>query len=491
MERRQFFKYSLSSLMLGGLVNQVQGADAPHIDTPDADLLPENALIADQPLKILAKLANESTNKGEFIAVLTAEECLVQLTHNTAPTICYAYNQQVPGPLIELEAGMKVRITFVNNLKVPSTIHWHGLPVPPNQDGGPDDPVAPGTTKVYEFQLPDSLSGTYWYHPHPLKGTAEQFAKGLAGPIVIRHPQESLGDLPETHWVVNDLRLDSTGKVPPHTYADWVDGREGEFVLLNGQYKPHMTLTSQQRIRIWNMCSARYLNLSLPGCQLIQIGSDGGLMEKALASQHDILLSPGERMEVLVTGESGEYGINLLPYNRHPMISKPPETAQIIANVSFKKEVSPTVIGIALRAIEPLLEGTNVLRAIMSEKMADIMKNKGGIPPRAFLINGKDFELTRMDLYSQVGKVDHWQIINATTMDHPFHIHGGQFQIVQRVYRGQKTLSECLAWKDTVNVRPGEIVHLLMLQDKPGMRMFHCHIIEHEELGMMGNLMVV
>lgn len=491
MERRQFFKYSLSSLMLGGMVHQVRGAEAPHVHLPDANLLPENALISDQSFKPLVKLANESTHAGEFIATLIAEECTVQLTHNTAPTPCCAYNQQVPGPLIELDAGMKVRITFVNNLKVPSTIHWHGLPVPSDQDGGPDDPVAPGATKVYEFQLPDSISGTYWYHPHPLEGTAAQIAKGLAGPIIIRNAQESLGHLPETHWVISDLRLDSTGKVPPHHYADWVDGREGEFVLLNGQYKPRINLTSQQRIRIWNMCSARYLNLSLPGCQWLQVGSDGGLVEKASAVQHDILLSPGERMEVLVTGESGEYAVNLLPYNRHPMMSKPPETARLIANVSFKKEATPVAPGTTLRAIKPLPEGANVLRAIMSEKMADIMKNKDGVPPRAFLINGKGFDLTRMDLQSHAGNVDHWQIINATTMDHPFHIHGGQFQVVQRVYRGQKTAPECLAWKDTVNVRPGETVHALMLQDKPGMRMFHCHIIEHEELGMMGNLMVM
>ncbi|MCB5309664.1 multicopper oxidase family protein [Yersinia massiliensis] len=491
MERRQFFKYSLSSLVLGSLFHQAKAVETPHIHVPNVDLLPENALVSGHPFKPLAKLTNESTNKGEFVAELTAEECAVQLTHNTAPTTCYTYNQQVPGPLIELEAGMKVRITFINNLKVPSTIHWHGLPVPSDQDGGPDDPVAPGTTKVYTFQLPDSISGTYWYHPHPLEGAAEQVAKGLVGPIVIRDPQESLGHLPEVHWVISDLRLDSSGKVPPHNYADWVDGREGEHVLLNGQHKPHMTLTSQQRVRIWNMCSARYLNLSLPGCQLIQIGSDGGLIEKALPPQHDILLSPAERMEVLITGESGEYAINLLPYNRHPMMSKPPEIAQLIAKVNFKNEAAPIAANTTLRVIEPLQEGTNVLRVIMSEKMADIMKNKGGIPPRAFLINGKDFDLKRMDLHSQVGKVDHWQIINATTMDHPFHIHGGQFQVVQRAYRGQKTAPECLAWKDTINVRPGETVHVLMIQDKPGMRMFHCHIIEHEELGMMGNLMVI
>lgn len=489
MQRRQFLKYSLSSVMLAGVIRTAHGDEPAPASAPD--LLAQSDFISGNSLQDLPVLKNESSAKGEFIGTLTASECQKQFTSNTPPTTCQAYNDVLPGPLIELEAGMKVRITFVNNLGSPSTIHWHGLPVPSDQDGGPDDPVAPGASKIYQFQLPERISGSYWYHPHPLEGSAQQIATGLAGPIIIRDPQEALAHLKESHWVISDLRLDPKGAIPAHNYADWVDGREGEFVLLNGQYQPTLTLNSAQRVRIWNMCSARYLNLSLPGCQIIQVGSDGGLMEKALPAQNDILLAPSERMEVLITGESGKFTLNLLPYNRYPMMSKPPQTAQELAQVTFEKTAGPAALSIALRAIEPLPEGTNVLRAVMSEKMGDIMKNKGGTPPRAFLINGKDFNLTRMDLHSEVGKVDHWQIINATTMDHPFHIHGGSFQVIQRVWRGQKTTPPCLAWKDTVNLQPGETVHVLMLQDKPGMRMFHCHIIEHEELGMMGNLMVV
>ena len=488
MQRRQFFKLSLSGLMLAGVLRNAH-ADEPAA-TATALLDPDN-VIAGSELAALPVLKNESTTKGEFVGTLTAGESTRQLTKNTPATACWAYNDVLPGPLIELEAGMKVRITFINNLKTASTLHWHGLPVPSAQDGGPDDPVAPGATKVYEFQLPERISGSYWYHPHPLEGSAQQIAMGLAGPIIIRDPQETLGNLAESHWAISDLRLDGHGVIPAHTYGDWVDGREGELVLINGQYQPTIALNSAQRIRIWNMCSARYLNLSLPGCQLMQVGSDGGLIEKALPPQHDILLAPGERMEVIVTGESGKFALNLLPYNRHPMMSKPPQTAQQIAQVAFNKTAAPAALAAPLRAIAPLPAGTNQLRAVMSEKMADIMKNKGGTPPRAFLINGKAFELTRMDLHSEVGKVDHWQIINATTMDHPFHIHGGQFQVIQRVWRGQKTAPPCLIWKDTVNLRPGETVHVLMLQDQPGMRMYHCHIIEHEELGMMGNLMVM
>lgn len=489
MQRRQFFKLSLSSLMLAGAMRSAWGDESPP--SAAAALLKPEALHSGDALAALPVLKNESQVKGEFIGTLTAAEHQHQLTKTTPPTACWAYNNALPGPLIELEAGMKVRIRFVNNLKVASTVHWHGLPVPSAQDGGPDDPVAPGASKVYEFQLPAHISGSYWYHPHPLEGSAQQIAMGLAGPIIIRDPQEALGDLPESHWAISDLRLDSQGVIPPHTYGDWVDGREGELVLINGQYRPAITLDSAQRIRIWNMCSARYLNLSLPGCQLIQVGSDGGPIEKALPAQHDILLAPGERMEVLVSGESGTFALNLLPYNRHPMMSKPPQTAQAIAQVTFSKTAAPAALATPLRTIAPLPEGTNLLRAVMSEKMADIMKNKGGTPPRAFLINGKGFDLQRMDLHSATGKVDHWQIINATTMDHPFHIHGGQFQVIQRVWRGQKSAPPCLMWKDTVNLRPGETVHLLMLQDQPGMRMYHCHIIEHEELGMMGNLMVM
>ena len=488
MHRRRFLKYSLSACLPAGLIRQTVSAAEPQHQATDAALLPVGSAF----LPSLSVLKNESSHAGEFQGTLIARECDIQLTRDTGPTRCQVYNNQLPGPLIELEAGMKVTITFINQLKEATTVHWHGLPVPSSQDGGPEDPIAPGETRVYRFTLPEDISGSYWYHPHPLTGASAQIAKGLAGPIIIRHPDEALKKIPEQHWVISDLRLDSQGQIPENTYSDWVDGREGEQVLINGQRQPRIRLTGQHRLRVWNLCSARYLQLSLPGAQWLVVGSDGGLTEKVSQPQTSVLLAPGERLELLVQGESQHYALNLLPYNRHRMMSPPAEVASVIADIDFTPQAAPVKAGQELRRIEALPPGNNPLRAMMSEKMADIMKNKAsGIPPKgAFLINGKSFDVNRMDLHSIAEQVDNWQVINATTMDHPFHIHGGQFQVVQRSLRGVKSSPDYLIWKDTINLQPGEVVMLRMRQTSPGMRMYHCHIIEHEELGMMGNLMV-
>lgn len=497
MHRRHFLKCGLTALAAGSLPrtlmahpHAVMDHAAPVAATETPALLPAGRLPAGQALLPLPRLRNEANKPGTFSGTLVAEPGSAQLTTDGPATACWRYNQSLPGPLIELEEGMEVSLTFINRLPEPSTIHWHGLPVPADQDGGPDDPVASGGTRVYRFTLPPGSAGSYWYHPHPHQGVSGQIARGLAGAIIVRAPGDPLAALPEQHWAISDLRLDAQAQIPPHSYGDWVDGREGENVLINGQYRPALALSTAHRVRIWNMCSARYLNLSLPGCEFVPVGSDGGLLEKVLPAQAAILLAPGERMEVLVTGADGHRALTLLPYNRHPMMSPPPQAALEIATVTYQAAPQPVSEGVALRTIAPLGEPGNLLRAVMMEKMADIMKNKGQTPPRAFLINGKSFDMARVDLTSQAGVVDRWEIINATTMDHPFHIHGGQFQVIERQYLGKKSAPACLAWKDTVNLRPGEIVRLLMRQETPGMRMYHCHIIEHEELGMMGMLKV-
>jgi suppressor of ftsI len=124
-----------------------------------------------------------------------------------------------------------VAITFVNNLKQPSTIHWHGLPIPPEQDGNPHDPVPLGGRRTYSFNLPEGSAGTYWYHPHPHQNTAEQAFRGLAGPLLVRSRNDPLAGLPERLLVVSDLKLDRYAAIAPNEANDWMNGREGQFAL--------------------------------------------------------------------------------------------------------------------------------------------------------------------------------------------------------------------------------------------------------------------
>src|ERR1700675_2806744 len=159
-------------------------------------------------------------------------------SHSRYNTSFYQYGNTtqgpVVGPLIDVREGDTVEIRFVNRLPQPSTIHWHGLPVPPGQDGNPSDALAPGATRVYRFTLPSGSAGTYWYHPHPHMKTAEQVFRGLAGPIVVRSADDPLAAWPERHLFLSDLRLASDGSIPANDMMDWMNGREGQFVLVNG-----------------------------------------------------------------------------------------------------------------------------------------------------------------------------------------------------------------------------------------------------------------
>ena len=180
----------------------------------------------------------------------------------------WTYNSSVPGPLIEVYEGDTVRIRLENQLAQETTVHWHGLPVPPDQDGNPMDPVAPGANRLYEFTLPVGSAGTYWYHPHPHEFTAEQVFRGMAGLFIVRSRTDPVPSaIEEKLLVVSDLRLAADGTIPPNSAMDWQNGREGNYLLVNGQHQPVLSIDpgQSQRWRILNATNARYLRLALTG----------------------------------------------------------------------------------------------------------------------------------------------------------------------------------------------------------------------------------
>ena len=159
-------------------------ANPPPVTNPPP-AAPLSPLTAGQPLTDLARLPNTSTSPGVFGATLVAERASKSMLPGTS-TEFWTYNSLVPGPLIDVFEGDTVRIRFENRLSQQTTVHWHGLPVPPDQDGNPMDPVAPGASRLYEFTLPVGSAGTYWYHPHPHELTAEQVFRGMAGLFIVR-----------------------------------------------------------------------------------------------------------------------------------------------------------------------------------------------------------------------------------------------------------------------------------------------------------------
>ncbi|WP_261531096.1 multicopper oxidase domain-containing protein, partial [Burkholderia multivorans] len=216
---------------MGGMSGHGQHGNRPA----PAALAAPDALPAGAPLPALRTLVNESREPGTFRATLIAQPVARPLLRGARPTTFWQFGAgadgPVVGPLIDVREGDTVEIRFENKLPQPSTIHWHGLPVPPDQDGNPSDAVAPGASRVYRFTLPKGSAGTYWYHPHPHMMTAEQVFRGLAGPFVVRAADDDpLAGWPERHLFVSDLKLARDGTIPPNDMMDWMNGREGQFV---------------------------------------------------------------------------------------------------------------------------------------------------------------------------------------------------------------------------------------------------------------------
>ncbi|WP_413992737.1 multicopper oxidase family protein [Labrys okinawensis] len=446
--------------------------------------LPEGAFLPDLP-----RLANRSQQAGVFEAELTAAPASASFVPGLATPIL-AYNGIAPGPVIEVFEGDRVSITFRNRLPdQESTIHWHGLPVPADQDGNPKSPVRAGDERTYSFELPIGSAGTYWYHPHPHGKTASQVYRGLAGAFVVKATDDPIpATYGDTLLVFTDLRLAPVGTMPESTMADLMNGRVGDHVLVNGQKNPVLTVAQGElrRLRLLNATNARFLRLSLAGANITLIGSDGGLLETPVADVDELFLAPAERLEIVARFDRpGTVSLRTLAYDRGWMgPNRPDEAGMDLLTVRVTEGLAssqPSLPG-RLRPIRDLGQPAVTRRFVFTETMS---MSAGGME-MGFLINGAAFDMNRVDVASKAGQVELWEIANQADMDHPFHLHGTQFQIVERESEGRVTKPAFRALKDTVNVRRGETVRILLRQDLPGPRMYHCHILEHEDLGMMG-----
>ncbi|ARK98198.1 multicopper oxidase family protein [Burkholderia pseudomallei] len=482
-----------------------------------------DALPAGAPLAALRTLANESRDAGHFRATLIARPVARPLLPGQPPTAFWQYDAgaagradnacPVIGPMIDVREGDTVEIRFVNLLPQPSTIHWHGLPVPPDQDGNPMNPVAPGAERVYRFTLPVGSAGTYWYHPHPHMLSSEQVFRGLAGPFVVRAAADPLAAWPERHVFVSDLKLTADGTIPANDMMDWMNGREGQFVLVNGTREPRIDVVRDERWRVWNGCNARYVQLAFDdGRTFAHVGTDGGLLAAPREDVTSLLLAPGERAELIVRAGRGASHARLIAaqYDRRKMAmshgSLPPTPSVALAQVHFAPHSEASALPAQLRAIAPLapsVPGASSAASLAQKSvvfgeamdrhaMHQLGASESGMPRgMQFMINGEAYAPERITLTSLRGEVEQWTIANRTDMDHPFHLHGTQFQVLSRETGGMRADEPYLAWRDTVNVKPGESVRIATVQHVAGERMFHCHILEHEDLGMMGTLRVI
>ncbi len=395
----------------------------------------------------------------------------------------WGYNKQLPGPVLKARKGDTLVINFKNTLDEPTIIHWHGLRIPSTMDGTEDvqKPVQPGEIFQYRFVLPDS--GTFWYHSH--YNETEQLERGLYGGIIIEDENDPKVD-GEKIFLIDDMKL-----TPDHKFQQpgWFiprfmerhDGREGDTLLINGKEKPEITMHAGQieRWRFVNSSSARYFLLHLGDKPFQIIGSDGGLLESPVTTNKQ-LITPGERYDILVGpfAEGDDFSIESLPYNR--MTSKKPKHEEFAKVRVVEKRPSEAVIPINLRVIEPLaLSDAETTKKV---KFSVEPSLKHGID---FLVNN---ELHTHDESIKVGDLQIWELANTSLMDHPFHLHGFFFQVIEE--NGKSP--EYRAWKDTLNLPPRSKIKIAWVPDnRPGRWMYHCHILEHHAAGMMAHFAVV
>ncbi|MDJ0591786.1 MAG: multicopper oxidase family protein [Pleurocapsa sp. MO_226.B13] len=450
-----------------------------------------------QPLpRSPANVTPSYQSKNGLLALdLEASESPINLGDRQAYLL--TYNGQIPAPRLEAKPGDKVRIHFTNNLEQPTNIHYHGLHIPIT--GNADNvflKIEPGEKLTYEFQIPENHpSGTFWYHPHLHGLVAEQLFGGLAGLFIVRGELDEIPEIKaaqEEFLVLQDFSLDVEGRRFDSAHMSLMMGREGNVIAVNGQVNPRFSFSENEllRLRILNASPSRFYRLFLKDHAFWQISTDGNSLNEPLAI-NDLLLTPGQRADVLVDADRppGEYQLFNLPYDRGSMgmmggmmgRNNRDEAIAIatIRSESFDRSL-PLSLPKKLNSISALPEPQTVRRFELNHGMSPAVG-------MAFLINGEVYRGDRLDTQVQLNTVEDWELVNTGVMDHPFHIHGNAFQVISRNGKPESLL----AWRDTVLVKRGETVRIrIPFNDFAGKTVYHCHILDHEDLGMMGNLAI-
>ncbi len=433
----------------------------------------------------------------------------VQLTH---------LPESYLGPIIRVKKGQKVRIFFTNNLSDVSIIHWHGLHVPESADGHPRYVIPQGETYVYEFEVMNR-AGTYWFHPHPHGMTGPQVYFGLAGLFLVEDEEEQALSLPsgdfELPMVIQDRRFNPSGSLSYlSSPMERVVGFMGDQILVNGI--PDYTIpvsTSHYRLRLLNGSNSRIYKLYLTdGSQFTVIGTDGGLLAKPVKLPY-LVLGPAERVDVILDLTKYAVGssvqLHSMPFNSEiaGMVGRggcgcgTMGASEPAANGGDGMKIA------AFQVISQRNDSFQLPERLSVVKAPDESDAVNLNHPRRFVfemramtptINGRTFGMDAVasDEIVRLNTSEIWEIYNAgghMAMPHPVHIHGLQFRILGRSGSPAEFKDGYVdsGWKDTVLLMPGEAARLLLrFKDFSGLYLYHCHNLEHEDLGMMRNYRV-
>ncbi|AJJ62152.1 multicopper oxidase CueO [Yersinia aldovae] len=465
----------------------------------------------------------------------------------SAATQTWGYNGNLLGPAIRLQRGKPVTIDVTNSLPEATTVHWHGLEIPGDVDGGPQALIQPGAKRQIAFTL-DQPAATCWFHPHTHGKTGHQVAMGLGGLVLIDDSDSGKLPLPK-QWGVDDI---------PVILQDKLLGKEGQIdyrldvmtaavgwfgdrMLTNGaRYPQQITPRGWVRLRLLNGCNARSLNLALSdGRPMYVIGSDGGLLaEPVMVRELPILM--GERFEVLVDTSDGKpLDLVTLPVKQMGMTLAPFDKPLSVLRIQPSLAAGSKVLPDSLVIVPALVDATGLqerwfqlmmdpkldmlgMQALMSrygmQAMAGMSMDHGAMKgmesgnmagmdhgnmkgmdhgamkaapafdfSHANMINGKAFSMTEPAFDAKQGKYEKWTISGeGDMMLHPFHVHGTQFRILTE--NGKPPAEHRRGWKDIVWVegaRSEILVRFSQLAPAAMPYMAHCHLLEHEDTGMM------
>ena len=414
------------------------------------------------------------------------------------------YNGAQLGTTLILQKGQTVTLNVHNQLGDTTTTHWHGLHLAPKNDGSPHTPIMAGETWSPSFEVMDNAA-TYWYHPHLHGKTLKQVVRGAAGFIIVRDAEEAALALPRTYGV-DDVPLVFQWKTfDAAKQIVELDEQDNE-VLVNGVLRGGtLNLPAQVvRLRLLNGSSHRYFDFGFANSLAFkQIGGDGGLLD-APVSMTKLVLAPGERAEILVD-LSGKEGQNLtlrqfgtqLPqgYPGGAMMMGGGSMMGVLDNTDFdlmKIAVAAPTAGAVTTIPAALTVNTPYPQAGAASRTFGLTAQPM-MSMDNFFINGAKFDMETVNFTTELGKTEVWTLTNSTMMAHPFHVHGLSFYVVS--VNGAAPPANMKGWKDVVTVPPmtGSVKIALRFDDfaDPDMPyMYHCHILSHEDAGMMGQFLV-
>lgn len=417
------------------------------------------------------------------------------------------YNGTVPGPTWRIRPGDLLEVRVVNRLRTPTNLHTHGLAVSPRGRG--DNPfvsIGPGRAFDYRIQVPeDHPPGTSWYHPHHHGHVADQVFGGLYGAILVEGDEVPVAR--ERVVVLGDTSLTASGEVRDVGAMERMLGREGDLLLVNGLLAPVLTARpgERERWRVVNACASRYVRLALPGQQLQLLGMDGGHLPGP-TELDEVLLAPGNRADLLVTAREGTTVLRTLGHDRVGGMMMGGggggDLSGPAALATFEVHGEPVAAlgAVPARPVDPDLRDREpeARRDVELTMTMGGMMGRGGMGPgrgpgpgqggmAAFGFDGRSFDADRTDQAVAAGVVEEWTIRNPTPMDHPFHLHVWPMQMVDV----DGVAPHEPRWRDVVDVPAGATVRVLVdFRRHPGRSVYHCHVLDHEDAGMMATVEV-